>query len=323
MALLELKNVSKIYNGKVRALDGINLAVETGEWVAIMGPSDSGKTTLMNIIGCMDKATGGEVIPDGIDLSDADNQKLTEIRREQYYHGIPDLNDAMTELRRVGLEDRAKHLPSQLSGGEQQRVCIARALINYPVLILADEPTGNLDEANQNLVMKIFHELHAEGHFSIRNGEWGMRNFFAGILIIGIFLAGCGDEAKAPAPKPAQNKINLNTAKDGIYTVESSPDEKLGKSVLTLTIRDKKIVAAEFAGYDLFGNVKNEDYGSLTGKDSADYKKAQVAVNAIKTYAAQLVETQDLSKVDAISGATVSYGQFVETTKRAVEEAAK
>ena len=177
-----------IYNGKVRALDGINFAVEKGEWVAIMGPSGSGKTTLMNIIGCMDKATQGEVILDGIDLSDVDGQQLTEIRREkigmvfqqfhlipyltavenimvaQYYHGLPDLNDAMTSLKRVGLEDRANHLPSQLSGGEQQRVCIARALINYPVLILADEPTGNLDEANQNLVMKIFHELHAEGH---------------------------------------------------------------------------------------------------------------------------------------------------------------
>ena len=188
MALLELKNVSMIYNGKVRALDGINFAVEKGEWVAIMGPSGSGKTTLMNIIGCMDKATGGEVILDGIDLQDVDGQQLTEIRREkigmvfqqfhlipyltavenimvaQYYHGLPDLNDAMTSLKRVGLEDRANHLPSQLSGGEQQRVCIARALINYPVLILADEPTGNLDEANQNLVMKIFHELHAEGH---------------------------------------------------------------------------------------------------------------------------------------------------------------
>lgn len=188
MALLELKNVSMVYNGKVRALDGINFSVEKGEWVAIMGPSGSGKTTLMNIIGCMDKATGGEVILDGIDLSDIGADKLTEIRREkigmvfqqfhlvpyltavenimvaQYYHGLPDLNDALTELKRVGLEDRANHLPSQLSGGEQQRVCIARALINYPVLILADEPTGNLDEANQNLVMKIFHELHAEGH---------------------------------------------------------------------------------------------------------------------------------------------------------------
>lgn len=161
MALLELKNVSMIYNGKVRALDGINFAVEKGEWVAIMGPSGSGKTTLMNIIGCMDKATGGEVILDGIDLQDVDGQQLTEIRREkigmvfqqfhlipyltavenimvaQYYHGLPDLNDAMTSLKRVGLEDRANHLPSQLSGGEQQRVCIARALINYPVLKLS------------------------------------------------------------------------------------------------------------------------------------------------------------------------------------------
>jgi len=188
LALLELKNVSMVYNGKVRALDGINFSVEKGKWVAIMGPSGSGKTTLMNIIGCMDKATGGEVILDGIDLSDIGADKLTEIRREkigmvfqqfhlvpyltavenimvaQYYHGLPDLNDAMTELKRVGLKDRANHLLSQLSGGEQQRVCIARALINYPVLILADEPTGNLDEANQNLVMKIFHELHAEGH---------------------------------------------------------------------------------------------------------------------------------------------------------------
>ena len=188
MALLELKNISMVYNGKVRALENINLTVEKGDWLAIMGPSGSGKTTLMNIIGCMDKATDGEIILDEISLSDVDNQKLTEIRREkigmifqqfhlipyltaienvmvaQYYHSLPDFSDAMNALKRVGLEDRADHLPSQLSGGEQQRVCIARALINYPVLILADEPTGNLDEANQNLVMKIFHELHKEGH---------------------------------------------------------------------------------------------------------------------------------------------------------------
>lgn len=188
MALLELKNISMIYNGKVKALEKINLSVEKGDWLAIMGPSGSGKTTLMNIIGCMDKATDGEIILDGIFLSDADSKKLTEIRREkigmifqqfhlipyltaienvmvaQYYHSLPDFSDAMNALKRVGLEDRAEHLPSQLSGGEQQRVCIARALINYPVLILADEPTGNLDEANQNLVMKIFRELHEEGH---------------------------------------------------------------------------------------------------------------------------------------------------------------
>ena len=149
-----------------------------------------------------------------------------------------------------------------------------------------------------------------------------MRNFFLLILTVGFLVSGCGGEEK-PAPKPASNKIDLSDAKDGTYTVESSLDEKLGKSTLVLTIKDKKIAAAEFTGYDLFGNVKGEDYGSLTGKDSADYKKAQVAVNAIKVYPAQLVETQDLSKVDAISGASISYGQFVETTKRAVEEASK
>ena len=149
-----------------------------------------------------------------------------------------------------------------------------------------------------------------------------MKKFLIIICATCLLMTGCGGEDK-PAPKPAQNKIDLSNAKDGTYTVESSLDEKLGKSILTLTIKDKKIVAAEFEGYDLFGNVKGEDYGSLTGKDSADYKKAQVAVKAIKTYPAQLVETQDLSKVDAISGASISYGQFIETANIALNEATK
>ena len=176
------------YNGKVMALQHINMSVEKGEWVAIMGPAGSGKTTLMNIIGCMDHATSGSVILDGIDLHNISDAQLTEMRRSkigmvfqqfhlipyltavenvmvaQYYHSMPDRDEAMAMMERVGLQDRANHLPSQLSGGEQQRVCIARALINYPVILLADEPTGNLDEANQNLVMKIFRELHDEGH---------------------------------------------------------------------------------------------------------------------------------------------------------------
>ena len=188
MSLLELRHVSKAYNEKVLALDDVNLKVEKGEWLAVMGPSGSGKSTLMNIIGCMDSATSGEVILDGEVLTDATPEELTRYRRDkigivfqqfhmipyltavenimvaQYYHSMPDRDEAMAALERVGLADRASHLPSQLSGGEQQRVCIARALINYPVLILADEPTGNLDEVNQNLVMKIFRELHAEGH---------------------------------------------------------------------------------------------------------------------------------------------------------------
>lgn len=188
MALLELKDISKIYSGgTVKALQNINISVEKGEWVAIMGPSGSGKSTMMNIIGCMDKPTSGQVILDGTDISKESAKNLTNIRRDkiglvfqqfhlinyltaqenvmvsQYYHSLPDEKEALEALERVGLKERAKHLPSQLSGGEQQRVCIARALINYPQIILADEPTGNLDEANQNMVIDIFRQLHKEG----------------------------------------------------------------------------------------------------------------------------------------------------------------
>ena len=186
MALLELKNVSKIY-GDLKALNDVSIKVEKGEWVAIMGPSGSGKSTMMNIIGCMDKPSLGEVLLDGVDISKEPQKKLTDIRRDkiglifqqfhmvtyltavenvmvsQYYHSMPDEEEALEALERVGLRDRAKHLPSQLSGGEQQRVCVARALINHPELILADEPTGNLDETNENIVLDLFRQLHNEG----------------------------------------------------------------------------------------------------------------------------------------------------------------
>ncbi|MDR1603941.1 MAG: ABC transporter ATP-binding protein [Gracilibacteraceae bacterium] len=186
MALLELNGVNKVY-GSVRALWDVNLEVGQGEWIAIMGPSGSGKTTLMNIIGCMDKPSEGSVVLDGVNISTENARSLTALRRDkiglifqqfhlvnyltalenvmvaQYYHSLPDEAEALQALRRVGLEERAKHLPSQLSGGEQQRVCIARALINYPMLILADEPTGNLDEANEKIVMAILRQLHEEG----------------------------------------------------------------------------------------------------------------------------------------------------------------
>ena len=186
MSLLELKDVSKIY-GDLHALDHVSLTVDQGEWVAIMGPSGSGKSTMMNIIGCMDKPTEGEVLLDGIDISRETARNLTTIRRDkiglifqqfhlisymtavenvmmaQYYHSVPDEKEAMEALDRVGLADRAKHLPSQLSGGEQQRVCVARALINYPEIILADEPTGNLDEANEETVVELFRKLHEDG----------------------------------------------------------------------------------------------------------------------------------------------------------------
>ncbi|MDR3248394.1 MAG: ABC transporter ATP-binding protein [Treponema sp.] len=186
MDLLELKDISKIY-GTLTALSNINLSVRQGEWLAIMGPSGSGKTTMMNIVGCMDKPSKGDVLLEGVNISKEGAKSLTTIRRDkiglifqqfhlvnyltalenvmvaQYYHSMPDEKEALAALDRVGLAARAKHLPSQLSGGEQQRVCIARALINYPKLILADEPTGNLDEANENIVIDIFKQLHAEG----------------------------------------------------------------------------------------------------------------------------------------------------------------
>ncbi len=185
MSLLELKNVSKIY-GELHALDHVNFKVEKGEWVAIMGPSGSGKSTMMNIIGCMDKPTEGQVLLDGVDIARENAKNLTTIRRDkiglifqqfhlvsyltalenvmlaQYYHSVPDEKEAMEALDKVGLADRAKHLPSQLSGGEQQRVCVARALINYPEIILADEPTGNLDEANEKIVVDLFRKLHED-----------------------------------------------------------------------------------------------------------------------------------------------------------------
>ena len=184
--LLEVKNVSKIY-GDLHALKEVSCQVRKGEWVAIMGSSGSGKSTMMNIIGCMDKPSIGEVILDGQDITKESQNSLTKIRREkiglifqqfhlipyltalenvmvaQYYHSIPDEQEALQALERVGLKDRAKHLPSQLSGGEQQRVCIARALINSPEIILADEPTGNLDEVNEKIVIDILTQLHEEG----------------------------------------------------------------------------------------------------------------------------------------------------------------
>lgn len=186
MNILEVNNVSKIY-GPLHALSEVDLIVEQGKWLSIMGPSGSGKTTLMNIIGCMDKPSLGSVVLDGQNITQLSLPELTEIRRDkiglifqqfhlvsyltalenvmvaQYYHSMVDEKEAMLALERVGLAARAKHLPRQLSGGEQQRVCIARALINYPKLILADEPTGNLDETNEKIVMDLLHQLHREG----------------------------------------------------------------------------------------------------------------------------------------------------------------
>ena len=184
--LLDLDHVSKIY-GDLHALDDLNLSVPQGQWLAVVGSSGSGKTTLMNILGCMDTPSRGSVRLQGRPLEDLSQPQLADVRKNviglvfqkfylvphltalenvmvaQYYHSVVDEDQAMKALDRVGLADRARHLPSQLSGGEQQRVCVARALINEPKLILADEPTGNLDEANERIVLDLFRQLHDQG----------------------------------------------------------------------------------------------------------------------------------------------------------------
>ena len=153
-----------------------------------MGPSGSGKSTLLNLLGCLDTPTEGAVILEGQDLTQLSKKELTRFRAEkvgfifqqfhlmpyltalenvmlaQYFHSLADEKEAAEALRRVGLGDRLRHLPAELSGGEQQRVCVARALINQPNLILADEPTGNLDEVNETIVMGLLADLHREGH---------------------------------------------------------------------------------------------------------------------------------------------------------------
>lgn len=186
---IELKNVSRVYesNVEVRALDDVSLTVAPGEWLAVMGPSGSGKSTLVNLMGCLDQPTSGEIWIDGTNVSRMSAAELNRFRAEkigfifqqfhlipyltalenvmlaQYFHSMTDKDEALAALGRVGLKDRADHLPSQLSGGEQQRVCIARALINDPQIILADEPTGNLDAQNEELVLLKLREMHALG----------------------------------------------------------------------------------------------------------------------------------------------------------------
>lgn len=187
-SVISLDKVNKYYPKGVHALHEVSLSIEKGAWTAIMGPSGSGKTTLLNLLDGLDRPTGGQVEILGQDVSRFGSDEWAVFRREniglvfqqfylipyltalenvmlaQYYHSMVDKKQAMTALDRIGLSDRADHLPSQLSGGEQQRVCIARALINEPKIILADEPTGNLDEDNEEIVMDIFKRLDAEGH---------------------------------------------------------------------------------------------------------------------------------------------------------------
>ena len=192
--VITIKNLSKIYkmgDNIVKALDNINLTVDEGEFVSIVGPSGSGKSTLMNIIGCLDVMTEGEYYLNGNDTRKLNENKLAELRSSEIgfifqsfnllqklsalenvelpmiYKGIPAkerYNRAVELLTMVGLEKRIHHRPTELSGGQQQRVAIARALANNPHLILADEPTGNLDSQSGKEVMKIIKELNERGN---------------------------------------------------------------------------------------------------------------------------------------------------------------
>jgi putative ABC transport system ATP-binding protein len=212
--MIEMEDIRKTYklgnNIQVHALLGVSLKVEKGEMVAIMGPSGSGKSTLMNIMGCLDQQTSGSYKLDGADIGKLNDNQLAEIRNKKigfvfqtynllartsamanvelpliYSGGNNRRARALTALERVGLSGRVKHKPNELSGGEQQRVCIARALISNPSIILADEPTGNLDSRTGNEIMNIFTELNHQDGITIvmvtherEIAEYAQRIFF-------------------------------------------------------------------------------------------------------------------------------------------------
>ena len=185
---IQTNNLQKLYDGVTLALNNVNIRIDQGDWTSLIGPSGSGKTTLLNMISCLDTPTDGSIVINKKIVTDLNQVQLTQFRRENiglifqkhylipyltalenvmiamYYHSTVDEDQAIDSLTKVGLEHRLDHKPSKLSGGEQQRVCIARALINNPKILVADEPTGNLDQKNGQIVLDLIHSLHQEGH---------------------------------------------------------------------------------------------------------------------------------------------------------------
>ena len=192
--IIRLEDIRRIYrvgNQEVRALDGVSLSVYKNEYVAIMGPSGSGKSTLMNILGCLDSPNSGHYVLNGVDVSEMEDSDLADVRNREIgfvfqsfnllprynalenvalpmvYAGVPArerMERAADALRSVALEERMDHKPNELSGGQKQRVALARALINNPSIILADEPTGNLDTHTSIEIMRLFDEIHRRGN---------------------------------------------------------------------------------------------------------------------------------------------------------------
>jgi len=242
VALIDLQDVTRSFGRQsskstppVRALDGISLTVEEGEWLVVMGPSGSGKTTLLNLLAGLDRPSAGRAAVAGVPIGGLSPRELAKFRREvvglifqefhlipyltalenvmlaQYVHSMTDRDEARQALEEVGLGERLSHLPSQLSGGEKQRVCVARALINHPRLILADEPTGNLDEANERQVLDLLSDLHGQGYTLVvvtHNPE--VANLADRVIHLEHGRI-AGDSLRAPRPEVALERPMLRT----------------------------------------------------------------------------------------------------------------